>query len=255
MHTNIECKQCHKQFVKAVNFCGFCGASIQSTKVEKRNIALNLVIVFFITFLLFALAVYLINERLESSLVKELVIELAFASLVIGFSLFDWKAILKTYKVPKLSGNIWAWTFIIPILSSIVVYYFVNAMNTILFGDSDYSYFESYLYLDNPLPWAIFFVAILPPIFEELAFRGFLFNQLQKIVSERMTIVGTAFLFALVHFSLISFLWIFPFGLLLGYLRSKYKTLWLGIIIHFIHNLIIILWDYYDYQNLIHFLE
>tara|TARA_Y100000780_G_C13561857_1_gene369410 strand:- start:355 stop:666 length:312 start_codon:yes stop_codon:yes gene_type:complete len=97
--------------------------------------------------------------------------------------------------------------------------------------------------------WAILFIAITPPIFEELAFRGFLFNQLQKVVSERVTIIATAFIFALVHFSFISLLWIFPFGIVLGYLRSKYNTLWYGIIIHFIHNFLVLMMDYYFYNS------
>jgi membrane protease YdiL (CAAX protease family) len=104
--------------------------------------------------------------------------------------------------------------------------------------------------LDHALLWAIFFIVILPPIFEELAFRGFLFNQLQKVTSQNVTIVATAFIFALVHFSFISFIWIFPFGLVLGYLRSRYNTLWLGIIIHFIHNLSIVLIDNLFYLEL-----
>ena len=247
------CKNCNTTYRSAVNFCGVCGQRIKISLKEKRNKSLNLVIIFYAAILLFALAVYLIDAETNDSLAKELLIEFSFASLVVGFSVFDWKAILKSYRIPDLHWQVWAFTFLAPIASSIIVYYFVDIVNTIFFEDQVYSYYADYLHLDNPLPWIIFFVAILPPIFEELAFRGFLFNQLQAIVSHKMTIVGTAFLFALIHFSLLSFLWIFPFGLLLGYLRAKYNTIWLGIIIHFIHNLIIIMWDYYDYQKLILF--
>jgi membrane protease YdiL (CAAX protease family) len=38
--------------------------------------------------------------------------------------------------------------------------------------------------------------------------------------------------------------------LVLGYLRSRYNTLWLGIIIHFIHNLSIVLIDNLFYLEL-----
>ena len=96
---------------------------------------------------------------------------------------------------------------------------------------------------------AFLFIAITPPVFEELAYRGFLFNQLEKVTSPQTTIILTAFIFALVHFSIISLLWIFPFGLLLGYLRYKYNTLWLGIVIHFIHNLIVLSLDYYYFET------
>jgi membrane protease YdiL (CAAX protease family) len=108
--------------------------------------------------------------------------------------------------------------------------------------------YVQYLYLEHPLAWGIFFIAILPPIFEELAFRGYLFNLLKRVTNARNTIIATSFLFALVHFSFISIIWIFPFGLLLGYLRNKYNTLWLGMIIHFIHNLIVFLLDYFVFN-------
>ena len=85
-------------------------------------------------------------------------------------------------------------------------------------------------------------------VFEELAFRGYLYNQLRKVTSDKNTIIATAFLFALIHFSFLSLIWIFPFGLLLGYFRKKYNTLWLGMIIHFIHNFIVLMLDYYFYS-------
>ena len=114
-----------------------------------------------------------------------------------------------------------------------------------LFLISQYDY-EAYT---NTFFWVLIFYTVIPPIFEELAFRGFLFNQLRTIVSPSVTILATAFIFALIHFSWISIVWIFPFGIVLGYLRHRYNTLWLGMIIHFIHNLLVVLLDYYYYNS------
>jgi len=142
---------------------------------------------------------------------------------------------------------VWVFSIVFPIFTSFGVYFFIEFINGFIFEEESLNYFVTYAYLDNPLFWAILFIAILPPIFEELAFRGFLFNKLKEVSSNQVTIIGTAFIFALVHFSFLSFIWIFPFGIVLGYLRSRYNTLWIGMIIHFIHNFIVLMIDYYQY--------
>lgn len=223
---------------------------MRKSKEDVRTTTLNLVIVFYIVFLLFAVISYYLYSEYPENLSIELIIEGVFALLVVGFSFFDYKGILKLYKVPTLDWKILGFSMLFPVFSALTVSYSVGFINEFLFEGND-NYYREYLYLDQPLLWAIFFTAILPPIFEELGFRGFLFNCLQKVVNERITIVATAFVFALIHFSFISFIWIFPFGLILGYIRSKYNTIWYGIIIHFIHNLIVLMLDYYSYNTFI----
>ncbi|WP_411765949.1 lysostaphin resistance A-like protein [Winogradskyella sp. A3E31] len=200
-------------------------------------------------FLLYAVIAYFLFSEYPESLNLDLAVETVFALLVLGFSFLDYKRILKLYQLPKLNIKIIGFTFLFPIVSALTVYFSIEFINTHLFESIGENYFYSYMYLDNPLPWAILFVAITPPVFEELAFRGFLFNQLEGIISTKATIIATAFIFALIHFSFISLLWIFPFGLLLGYLRSKYQTLWYGIVIHFIHNFIVLMIDYFYYNQ------
>ncbi|WP_299098524.1 type II CAAX endopeptidase family protein [uncultured Winogradskyella sp.] len=246
----FSCKKCQVTFENEIKFCPNCGVEIKKSIIENRAGTLNLIIVFYVVFLVFIALSYYVNSEIEQSLSSELTTEGIFALLVLGFAVFDFKVILKLYKLPVINWRIIIFTIIFPIFSAFSVYYTFEFLNTYFFEAIDENYYETYVYLNYPLFWSIIFIAILPPIFEELAFRGFLFNQLQKIVSERITIIATAFIFALVHFSFISLLWIFPFGLVLGYLRSKYNTLWYGIVIHFIHNLIVLLLDYYMYTTL-----
>ena len=246
---DLKCRKC-ETIPSSVDakFCSKCGEPFFKSLDEERTKALNSIITFYITFLLFAIVTYFISDNYNDSLTADIVIEVVFMLLVLGFCTLDYKNILKLYKLKKLSWKIWFFTIVFPLVSRFTVYYFIEGANSFLFDEESINFFYSYWYLENPLFWTIIFVAILPPIFEELAFRGFLFNQLQKVANNNVTILATAFIFALVHFSFISFLWIFPFGLVLGYLRSKYNTLWLGIIIHFIHNFTVLLIDYYYYK-------
>lgn len=247
---NSSCKNCGTVFFENIKFCPKCGRAVQLTSNNIRTKSLNLIIAFYVTFLLFALIGYFATSANEESLTTELSVELVFAALVIGFCSVDYQNILKLYKFPKVNWSIWLIALVFPIFTSFSVYFYIEFINKFVFEANTVNYVYNYAYLENPLLWALFFIVILPPIFEELAFRGFLFNQLERVTSQNVTIVATAFIFALVHFSFISFFWIFPFGLVLGYLRSRYHTLWLGIIIHFIHNLLIVLLDSLFYFGL-----
>ncbi|MBL7895686.1 MAG: CPBP family intramembrane metalloprotease [Bacteroidia bacterium] len=117
-------------------------------------------------------------------------------------------------------------------------------MNESVFNNSNSTYIEHYK--DSPLPllFSIISVGVFPAIFEEIAFRGILFNELKNIVSNNSTIIISTVLFTILHFSLISFLWIFPIGLLFGYLRSKYDNLIYGIIGHFVYNSSIVMIEF-----------
>ncbi len=247
----ITCQNCKSVVETHVKFCSKCGQSIKKDIDSSRMNAINLIIGFYVANLIFIACTYLISDGSTQDFKMDLGIEIAFAILVLCFSALDYKNILKLYSFKNIHWKVLLFAIVVPIFTSIIVYYLMALINFLLEEGEYVNYYETYLYLEAPLLWSIIFIAILPPIFEELAFRGFLFNKLREVASGKLTIIATAFLFALIHFSFISFLWIFPFGLLLGYLRSKYNTLWIGILIHFIHNFIILLIDYYSYNSIV----
>ena len=242
-----NCANCKKPIVESDFFCGSCGVQVSSEKRILETHSVQLVIAFYIAYLIFAVGAYIFYEE-SNTVITEIIIESVFIALTLSFCLFDWKAIIALYNIKKIDFKGVAFSVIFPVASAASVYYGIEALNGVLFEDS-YGYFESYIYYKDSIWYGILFIAILPPIFEELAFRGFLFNQLQKFASPNITIIATAILFGLIHFSFISFLWIFPFGLILGYLRHKYNTLWLGMGVHFIHNLGVLLIEYYYFKQ------
>ncbi len=91
-----------------------------------------------------------------------------------------------------------------------------------------------------PILIAIVFI-IGAPIVEELLFRGFLFSNLKhSALGINGSIILTTILWTSIHlqydFSLLISL--FFLGLLLGYIRYKYNSVYLAIVIHAIHNLL-----------------
>ncbi|HUC89805.1 MAG TPA: CPBP family intramembrane glutamic endopeptidase [Patescibacteria group bacterium] len=88
-----------------------------------------------------------------------------------------------------------------------------------------------------------FSLVILPPIVEEILFRGFLFTGLRTKLSFRWVAVIVSLIFASLHLAEASdgILWVagldtFILSLVLCYLREKTGNLWAGILVHALKN-------------------
>lgn len=80
-------------------------------------------------------------------------------------------------------------------------------------------------------------VALLAPIFEEVFFRGFLFQQFRRFYSLSNAILLSAAVFAAVHLSIESFLPLFGLGVLLATVYHTTRSLWAAVITHGLWNL------------------
>ncbi len=86
--------------------------------------------------------------------------------------------------------------------------------------------------------------AVLPALAEEWLDRGVLWTACRRLASQRTTIAVTAALFAISHglgASPLSFPYFFAFGWIAGELRARSGSLVPGIVLHFAHNLAVLL--------------
>lgn len=90
-----------------------------------------------------------------------------------------------------------------------------------------------------------FSLVILPPIAEELLFRGFLFEGLKKSMPVIYAAIITSVIFAAAHLPegssgpfWVGALDVFTLSLVLVYLKQKTKTLWPGIVLHALKNMV-----------------
>lgn len=83
-------------------------------------------------------------------------------------------------------------------------------------------------------------VAMAPPIFEELAFRGIIQSRLELVLKPTEAVVVQAALFAVLHLSPLIFLSHFMMGLYLGYLRRRSKSLYFGVLAHAAWNTMVL---------------
>jgi membrane protease YdiL (CAAX protease family) len=82
---------------------------------------------------------------------------------------------------------------------------------------------------------SIISISIIPAIFEELVFRGFILNKFKKFGSP-FAIFLSAILFGLFHGNLVQIPFAFILGLYLGFLVIETNSLWPSILLHFFNN-------------------
>lgn len=88
---------------------------------------------------------------------------------------------------------------------------------------------------------AIFSVAIIAPIFEEIALRGIILEGFLNKYKPRTAIIASALLFGLIHMNITQFINTGIIGLFLGVLYYKTRSLTLCIAAHMTNNLIAVL--------------
>ncbi len=240
-----SCTYCGYEQKEGFKFCSKCGErnfnTIREEQKNKREYNLNIgyLSVYALLSILLLLAGSLTNDTFETLVIWTAcfaVIDLVFALL--QPSVWNYLKIKAIKAIPVLS------IIGICISTGIFVSWSVDHISLMLFEETE-SYMPAFYHLENPLFYSILFTAVFPAIFEELAFRGFVFNNLKAIGGKHAAIWGSSFLFGLVHLSLLSIIWIIPFGILLAFYRQRYSTIIYGMIGHFTHNTTVTLIEYY----------
>ena len=91
---------------------------------------------------------------------------------------------------------------------------------------------------------SIFFIAVLPAIFEELFFRGFLFKSLEKFGVKSKIILSSLF-FTFLHFNPLNFVGPLFIGMVYGYLRHRTDSIFPSMICHFFNNSLAVILSYF----------
>ncbi len=104
---------------------------------------------------------------------------------------------------------------------------------------------------DNPL--GIINICILAPIFEELFFRGAIEGSiLRSYRNPAVGIIVSALIFGLIHANPAQVVFAFLFGIILGFIYYRTKSITLPIILHFINNTVSVILSimYPEYETL-----
>ncbi|WP_040306742.1 CPBP family intramembrane glutamic endopeptidase [Caloramator australicus] len=105
---------------------------------------------------------------------------------------------------------------------------FRNAVN-------DYNKITEYA-IGNNIALIIIAVLLIGPIFEEIMFRGMIFNELKNNINIYLALALQSVIFGVYHMNLIQGLYAALLGLVLGILYYWERTIWVPIIIHISFN-------------------
>lgn len=240
-----SCNECNSEVKGFHRFCHHCGAYLGPEAHREdifNNVQLRMAFVFYGLNLLLCLLVKYTSWF--HSYDQMFWMELILAMVAIAFAYFNKNEILSLLAVKRLRFPIIAVIMVLAIITSWLVNISIRELNISLFK-SDNSYYGGYQIYIAPQLVMIYSIALMPAIFEELAFRGVLYQYLSSILHERLVVLVTACMFAALHLNFLSLIWLLPFGIFVGFLRRKYNTIWYGIIFHFVFNLTACLIDLY----------
>lgn len=79
-------------------------------------------------------------------------------------------------------------------------------------------------------------LVILPPLFEETVFRGFIFPALSDRFGVVIGIIASSALFAVAHLQLNVSIYTFVLGTILAIMYWKLRSIWPGIFLHLLNN-------------------
>ena len=108
---------------------------------------------------------------------------------------------------------------------------------------------------NNSVGWYLLnllLLGIIPPICEEIIFRGVIFKGLRNSFSKWTSILLTALLFALIHQSITQFIYPFMLGIVLTTLMEHTGNLLYPIILHLFNNITTITLDFLNQKGILH---
>lgn len=99
----------------------------------------------------------------------------------------------------------------------------------------------AFLTTDDPLRflWLLLLVAAIPAMAEEFLFRGVVLSGLRNRLGKPVGVVGSALLFGVFHLSpqtAFRFLPTFWLGVLLAWVVVETRSIWVGVLLHFLNN-------------------
>ena len=154
------------------------------------------------------------------------------------------------YKAIPVKKHIHLITVLLVLVLAIVTIFlfspFINLLNYLfsLFGYSP----SSDLPIDiSSIGWfifAIFALAVVPGVIEELVFRGVIYNGIKTRLNEKQAIIWSSVLFMLMHGALQQSVYQLILGFILALVLYYTKNIIYSIILHFTNNLVVVISAY-----------
>jgi hypothetical protein len=153
-----------------------------------------------------------------------------------------WCLVAHREVVPTLLRTASTGWYVIGALSAIPTYILATVVvqGLVAMGVEKIGYIDMFVAEGYGMLLPVLVVCAQPAIFEELAFRGVIQSSLQQVLSGNEGIVVSALMFGIVHLSVPSMPHLVTIGLVLGWLRVRTGSLYPGMVMHFVHNFLVV---------------
>ena len=103
--------------------------------------------------------------------------------------------------------------------------------------------------IENGCGWIsiLALTALYPAVFEELAVRGIILKQLQRVLTSKEAIAVSGMMFMILHLNIVNAPALLTAGILLGYFRVKSGSIWPGVLLHFTNNAVILALEHWHF--------
>lgn len=240
-----RCTRCYVIVVSGAHFCTNCGMKLKEKEevLQHREVGEQPMLWPLMQYgllLLFCLVVRI--GEFGFAPINSIIIDVIMAVIIMAFALRE----LPSLKDVLVWKNFSLVTLIVVIGGAVVGAFAVDLLAGALESMYDEDY-QLYYFQNSPFPvlLSIISVAFFPALFEEIAFRGVLYTQLNRVLSTTATIIVTAIAFSILHLNPVGFIWLLPIGLVTAWLRYKTGVIWYGIILHFVYNTGCVLFYFY----------
>ncbi len=148
----------------------------------------------------------------------------------------DWGTISSQLK--RLGFERWhAWVGLLVLAPCLLLNYGYHSVIESLYPAMESDNYKSIISSELGLIWVM---CVSPAILEEITFRGYIQTYFARDFSQWKAIAIGSILFSVMHFSLLSAPYLFIAGALMGWTRYKTDSLYPSMLIHFLHNYIVV---------------
>lgn len=207
-------------------------------KMSKLKIALDGILIPFLIYFLLTMLVSGLYIFVTGNEKPNLILVQGYANIFIfGFLCPLYIHFTKKYNIRSKSFNFSTGLYMIPIAFSVciignILVDFIPRANENIVTMEVYKLAEEYnVFL------SLFIVSVLIPIIEELIFRGFFYDAIKLMANDVIAIIFSSIAFAVAHVDLRQALYALFAGVILAYIKYKYKSLIYPIILHLLMNL------------------
>lgn len=247
---SIYCSNCRKTISKDARYCPHCG-SYQNYRKQQKILEqarqkweiIKRIIIFYTVYLVTIIPLFWLDD--ENVAQGMLIISWIDALVILSYWNISRTAILFLFRFNRdtLKYVMTAMGVLVPLL--LVNFSYHHTITTFLE--------VQVVLVSDPFVKAgfgfgviVFGICLMPAIWEEIAFRGLIQTSLSKRFGKWEAILITSAMFAIIHISAFSWPYLFLLGITLGLIRWHSQSLWPAMVMHFLHNLVVISYEHFD---------